>query len=96
MDSGLFQWDNGNKPKVKRHGITPDEAMDAMLNKPLFIHDQQSEEEEREVYYGETRMGRMIAIVVTVRGEQLRVVTAYNLDADQKRHYLKHRSAEQL
>jgi hypothetical protein len=33
-----------------------------------------------------------LAIIVTERGEKLRVVTAYNLDAGQKRDYLSRRA----
>jgi uncharacterized DUF497 family protein len=70
--------------------------MQAMLNNPLFIHSQQAGSEEREVYYSETKAGRLLAVIVTWRGEQIRVVTAYDLDADQKRSYLSRRLAEQL
>jgi hypothetical protein len=48
------------------------------------------------VYYSETKAGRLLAVIVTWRGEQIRVVTAYDLDADQKRSYLNRRLAEQL
>jgi hypothetical protein len=47
-------------------------------------------------HYSETKAGRLLAVIVTWRGEQIRVVTAYDLDADQKRSYLNRRSAEQL
>jgi hypothetical protein len=43
------------------------------------------------VYYGETNAGRLLAVIVTERGEQLRVVTAYDLDAGQKRDYIRRR-----
>jgi uncharacterized DUF497 family protein len=69
--------------------------MEAMHNDPLFQHEQQADDEERELYYGETRGGRMLAIAITWRGQQLRIVTAYNLDASQIRDYLQQR-LEQL
>jgi hypothetical protein len=43
------------------------------------------------VYYGETNSGRLLAVIVTEREELLRVVTAYDLDAAQKRDYLRRR-----
>jgi hypothetical protein len=43
------------------------------------------------VYYGETDSGRLLAIVLVERGDLIRVVTAYTLDAGQKRDYLARR-----
>jgi hypothetical protein len=40
------------------------------------------------VYYGETNAGRLLAIIVTERAGSIRVVTAYDLDAGQKRDYV--------
>ncbi|SPE30116.1 hypothetical protein SBA6_1210007 [Candidatus Sulfopaludibacter sp. SbA6] len=47
--------------------------------------------ELRYVYYGETNSGKLLAVVMIERGEQIRVVTAYDLDAGQKRDYLARR-----
>jgi len=44
------------------------------------------------VYYGETDAGRFLSVVVTERLDKIRVVTAYDLDAGQKRDYLARRS----
>jgi hypothetical protein len=44
------------------------------------------------VYYGETERNRLLAIVLTERGDKIRVITAYDLDAGQKRHYLARRA----
>jgi len=51
-----------------------------------------SEGERRFVYYGETDAGRVLAVIVTERGERIRVVTAYDLDAGQRRDYLNRRT----
>lgn len=48
-----FEWDEHNERKVRKHGITPAEAMEAMQNEPLFQYEQQTDNEERELYYGE-------------------------------------------
>jgi uncharacterized DUF497 family protein len=47
--------------------------------------------ESRYVYYGETHGGRLLAVVVTERTGSIRVITAYDLDAGQKRDYLRRR-----
>ncbi len=39
-------------------------------------------------YTSETTAGRLLAVVITERGERIRVITAYELDAGQKRDYL--------
>ena len=59
-----------------------------MLNDPIPVYDQDVEGELRLVYYGETVAGRLLAIIVTERSGKIRVVTAYPLDAGQKREYL--------
>lgn len=43
------------------------------------------------MYYGETDGGRLLAIVLIERVDLIRVVTAYALDAGQKRDYLARR-----
>jgi hypothetical protein len=39
------------------------------------------------VHDGETNAGRLVAAVVTERRDALRIVTAYDLDAGQRRDY---------
>ena len=60
----------------------------ALLNDPLPVYEQDVEGEPRFVYYGETTAGRLLAIIVTEREGNIRVVTAYPLDAAQRRDYL--------
>ena len=62
------------------------------MNDPIPIYEQDVEGEERFVYYGETNAGRLLAVIVTERSESIRVVTAYDLDAGQRREYIKRRT----
>ena len=41
----------------------------------------------RVVHYGETGVGRLLAVIVTERRGRLRVVTAYDLGAGQRKDY---------
>lgn len=75
-------------PQGRAHGILPDEVEQALLNDPIVVYTQQVEGEVRYVYYGEADAGRMVAVVLTERDEKIRVITAYDLDASQKRDYL--------
>ena len=44
------------------------------------------------MYYGQTNAGRFLAVIVTERGDRIRVVTAYDLDAGQRRDYIGRRT----
>jgi uncharacterized DUF497 family protein len=88
----MFEWDGNNLRKIRAHRIKRDEAEQALLNDPLPVYEQDIEGEPRFVYYGETTAGRLLAIIVTEREGNIRVVTAYPLDAGQKRDYLSRRA----
>jgi hypothetical protein len=87
MRGAMFEWDRNNLRKIRAHRIDRDEAEQTLLNDPIPIYEQYVGAEVRFVYYGETNAGRLIAVVVTERGESLRVITAYDLDAGQRRDY---------
>jgi len=87
----VFDWDESNLRKVRAHRIKPRDVEQALSNSPIPIYEQDVEGEGRFVYYGETNTGRPIAVVLVERGEKIRVVTAYELDAGQKRDYLTRR-----
>jgi uncharacterized DUF497 family protein len=83
----MFEWDRNNLRKIRAHTINREEAKQAFLNDPIPIYEQYIEGELRFVYYGETNAGRLVAAVVTERRDILRVVTAYDPDAGQRRDY---------
>lgn len=87
----MFDWDAHNLRKIRAHRITADEVEQALFNNPIPIYEQDVEGEVRYVYYGETDAGRLLAVVLLERGEKIRVVTAYDLDAGQKRDYFTRR-----
>jgi uncharacterized DUF497 family protein len=90
--SAVFDWDANNLRKIRMHRIKAAEVETALSNGPISIYEQDVEGEVRYVYYGETDSGRLLAVVLVERGEKIRVVTAYDLDAGQKRDYLARRS----
>jgi uncharacterized DUF497 family protein len=65
---------------------------EALSREPIPIYEQDADGETRYVYYGETEHNRPLAIVLTERGQKIRVITAYDLDAGQKRDYLERRA----
>ena len=91
MGSVMFDWDKNNLRKIKAHRIKAEEVERALSNDPIPIYEQDVDGEMRYVYYGETEAGRPLAVVLVEWGENIRVVTAYDLDAGQKRDYLARR-----
>ncbi len=87
----MFDWDTNNLRKIRAHRIKAKEVEETMSNAPIPIYEQDVEGEVRYVYYGETDSGRRLAVVLVERGEMIRVVTAYDLDAGQKKDYLARR-----
>lgn len=88
----VFDWDRNNLKKIKAHRLQATEVEEALSREPDPVYEQDAGSEARYVYYGETGRGRLIAMVVTERGGKIRVITAYDLDAGQKRDYWKRRA----
>lgn len=87
----MFDWDRHNLNKIKAHGIVAAEVEQALSAGSILVYEQEADGEPRFVYYGETEALRLLAVVLTERGGRIRVITAYDLDAGQKRDYLKRR-----
>jgi uncharacterized DUF497 family protein len=83
--------DANNLREIRARRIKAEEVEQALSNDPAPIYEQDVEGEARYVYYGETDSGRLLAVVLVERGEKIRVVTAYDPDAGQKRDYLARR-----
>ncbi|HEX3685920.1 MAG TPA: BrnT family toxin [Bryobacteraceae bacterium] len=90
----MFEWDEHNLRKIRAHQVEREEAEQALSNNPILIYQQDVEGEARYVYYGESDIGRLLALIITERRGRIRVVTAYDLDAGQKRDYLMRRVEE--
>lgn len=78
----VFDWDRIKAPEVE----------EALSRDPVLIYEQDADGEARYVYYGETARSRLLAIILTERGHKIRAITAYDLDAGQKRDYLERRA----
>jgi uncharacterized DUF497 family protein len=87
----VFDWDRSNLKKIRAHRVKAAEVEEALSREPILIYEQTADDEPRYVYYGETERNRLLAIVLTERGDKIRVITAYDLDAGQKRDYLERR-----
>ena len=83
----MFDWDQSNLKKIGAHRVKVAEVEQAQSREPVLIFEQAADDEARYVYYGETERNRLLAIVVTKRDNKIRAITAYDLDAGQKRDY---------
>ena len=88
----MFEWDRNNLRKIRAHRIEREETEQALLNDPIAVYEQDVGGERRFVYYGETNAGRFLAVIVTERGDRIRVVTAYGPDAGRRRDYIERRT----
>ena len=79
-----FEWDQGNLTKnLDKHQVTWPECEQAFANRPRVIsYDKiHSKSEQRYFILGMTHAQRKLAIVFTIRGDKIRVISA----RDQKR-----------
>lgn len=85
-----FQWDFGNVEKnLKKHGVRSDEAEECFREPSFFWDDEKhsTEEEKRYFLLGETKVGRELAIVYTLRGEAIRVISARPMNRKERHIY---------
>jgi uncharacterized protein len=72
-----FEWDDDNTSHIARHGITPEEAEQVLTGSPLAMEGQLRSGEQRTLCAGRTAAGKAVAVVYTLRGGRIRVVTAF-------------------
>jgi hypothetical protein len=74
-----FEWDQGNSEKNwRRHGVSQVEAEQAFLNRPLLVAPSPKEIQGEARYFAlaQSDLGRSLAIVFTLRGSRVRVISA--------------------
>lgn len=79
--SGGFDWDEGNRAKCAKHGVSPAEIEAAFASEPLVVPDPaHSAEEQRFVAVGLDQRPRSVFVVVTLgdgeRGDLVRPISA--------------------
>ncbi len=92
MDNSLFDWDDANIAHLAEHDVAPEEAEEALLGDPLDVGFDVVNGEERWPYLGETNGGRIVRVVIAMRGEKTRVLTAFEPSRYQKRLYLERKA----
>jgi len=82
-----FDWDEANTEHIRRHGVTPDEAEQAVRNDPLELGAAFHENELRRMLIGPTDAGRLLTVVLTERKDKFRVVTVHPASRKQRKLY---------
>ncbi len=87
-----LEWDQDNLGKLLAQRIERQEVEQALGNNPIPVLEQDVEGDFSYVYYGETNAGRLLSVVVIESNDNTRVITAGDLNADQRRDYLQRRA----
>jgi uncharacterized DUF497 family protein len=85
-----FQWDKGNINKnLIKHNVENWECEQIFFNKPLIVLDdpRHSESEKRWAAFGKTDTGRFLVIVFTRRDYLIRVISARDMNKNERRYY---------
>jgi uncharacterized DUF497 family protein len=77
MSKPEFDWDNANITHIAEHNVIPQEAEEVLLGDPIDLGFEVNNGEDRWGYIGETNEGRILRVVITLREEGMRVVTAF-------------------
>ena len=84
---GHFDWTGGNAAHVRRHGVEPFEAEEALLDpRRLRRAAYQVDTEQRRAYIGSTAAGRVLVVIVTRRRGRLRVISAFPAGTEERRY----------
>lgn len=86
-----FDWDDGNRHKNEKHGVTQAEAEQVFFNDPLLVlvDDAHSQSEPRYHALGKTDSGRCLHITFTLRLDhtKIRVISARDMHRKERAIY---------
>jgi uncharacterized protein len=83
-----FIWDDENLAHIARHGVSPDEVEEALVEEPLVLRGP----DDRYLAYGRTEHGRWVFVVCVTRPRgRVRVLTARDMTEREKRLYQRKR-----
>lgn len=86
-----FEWDEGNRDKPKKHGLSQEETEEAFFDEDrvMFADWVHSATERRITLLGKTREGKILNITYTIRKNKIRVVTARPVNKKEVKLYEK-------
>jgi uncharacterized DUF497 family protein len=85
-----FEWDEGNSEKNwAKHRVTRSECEQVFFNLPFVVADDQKHSHAEPRYYGlgQTDTTRKLFVVFTIRSGLIRVISARDMNRNEKRNY---------
>ena len=84
-----FDWDAGNRGKNVKHRVSDDECEEVFFNLPLLLSPDEAHSRREDRYHvlGQTHAGRQLFIAFTMRGSQIRVISARDMTRSERRAY---------
>ena len=84
-----FDWDDANLDHIARHRVAPEEAEAAASDAARVAAPAYRAQhgERRQAVTGKTEAGRLLTVVLTRRGTLVRIVTAREANASERRAY---------
>ena len=77
LDVGDFEWDEVKAAtNLDKHGVSFDEAREAIEHAQYISEPYRMRGESRMVILGPSSMGRMLEVVITMRGQNVRIISA--------------------
>ena len=84
----MFEWDEHNSMHIAEHGLSPEDVEEALVDpRRLGTPAYNVAGEERRAVIGATSAGRLLFVVVTRRGDVVRVVTVRDANEWEKKRY---------
>jgi len=84
-----FEWDAKKATRnLEKHGIDFTDAVSVMYDDLAFtMLDGRLDDEERFITLGQDALGRLLVVVYTWRGDQIRIISARRATARERRQY---------
>jgi uncharacterized protein len=90
LDCKGFEWDKGNSNKnLGKHKVSDSECEQVFFNQPFISGSDTGHSRDEPRYYalGKTDSGRMLFVVYTIRNQLIRVISAKDMNGNEKREY---------
>jgi len=82
-----FDWDAANVGHILRHAVTPSEVEEVAGRPHVTVPAKIVKSEERWKLFGRAASNRYLVVVFTIRRKLFRTVTAYEMNAAERRKY---------
>jgi uncharacterized DUF497 family protein len=85
-----FDWEGGNKEKNwEKHRVDFLECEEVFFNRPLIVGDdtEHSAQETRYFVLGRSNIGRMLYLIITIRKDKVRVISARDQSRKERQIY---------